>query len=145
MLQTLLADRFQLQLRYDTKELQVYALVVAKNGPKIHALKEGEGGNCGSGFSRAGYFGCKVSMADLAEHLRHQVGSPILDKTGLEGLFDLKLNYDQEALAGRTPAADSDQPSLFSAMQDQLGLRLDAQKAPLPMLVVESIQRPTEN
>ena len=145
MLQTLLADRFRLKLREEAREFQVYALVTGKNGPKIKPLKEGEGGNCGAGWGPNGYFGCKITMTEMAGHFEGQLRHPILDHTGLDGRYDVKLAYDEYSANGRTPPPDYDRPSIFDAIQQELGLRLDAQKAPLKVLVIDSIERPTAN
>jgi len=69
----------------------------------------------------------------------------VFDKTGLEGKFDILLLFDVYSIRGQTPPAGYDQPSLYSALQQQLGLRLEQQKTSMPVIVVDSIQRPTEN
>jgi uncharacterized protein (TIGR03435 family) len=142
MLQTLLADRFKLQLRREVRDFPVYGLLVDRNGPKLRPLKDGEVSRCG----RDNSFACGITTtAQLAKSLKNIVGRPVLDKTGLDGKFDVLLDFDTYSSLGQTPPPDFDKPSLTTALQEQLGLRLEPQKASLPVLVVESIQRPTEN
>jgi uncharacterized protein (TIGR03435 family) len=142
MLQSLLVSRFKLQLRHETKNLAVYELRVAKNGPKLRPMQDGEA----SRRRWDKYFQCGIhTTAQLAKSLTNLVGRPVIDKTGLEGRFDILLDFDVYSSRGETPPPGFDKPSVFKALQDQLGLRLDSQKASFPVLIVESIQRPTEN
>ena len=141
MLRTLLADRFQLKLRQENKEFAVYDLVVDKNGPKAKPLKDGEQETCRPGNSYA----CGIyTFANLAHGIQYFAGRPVLDKTGMGGRFDIKLVFD-EYVPSAAPAPESDKPSLFAALQEQLGLRLEPQKAMLLTLTIESIQRPRGN
>jgi uncharacterized protein (TIGR03435 family) len=73
------------------------------------------------------------------------VGRPVLDKTGISGRFDVLLDFDVYSVRGQTPPPDFDKPSLEKALQEQLGLKLESQKLPMPVLIVESVQRPTQN
>jgi uncharacterized protein (TIGR03435 family) len=142
MLQTLLADRFQLKIRRDPKEFAVYVLVVDKGGPKLTPLKAGESGTCRPGNS----FACGMRRTtQLADGLQPFAGKPVIDKTGLDGDYDIKLDFDE--YEGRTdpPPPGYNKPSLLTAIQDQLGLRLDPQKLSLPALLIESVQRPSGN
>jgi uncharacterized protein (TIGR03435 family) len=108
----------------------------------MRALKAGEPPPCRRGDS----FVCGMTtVAELANWLKYIVGRPVLDKTGVAGRFDLQLDFDIYSIRGQTPPQDYNKPSVFSALQEQFGLRLEPQKAPFPVLVVESIQRPTEN
>ena len=142
MLQSLLADRFKLKLRRETKDFDVYALVVDKSGPKLRPLKDGEASGCG----RDNSFMCGITtVAQLAKMLQYTVGRPVLDKTGLDGRFDVLLDFDTYSSRGQTPPPDYDKPSLSTALREQLGLRLEPRKETFPMLVVETVQRPTEN
>ena len=137
VLQSLLADRFQLKFRRERREISVYDLVVDKSGTRVRPLKEGEASACRNDNS----FSCGITNpTQLAKSLRHFAGRPVLDKTGLDGKFDLLLNFDSSP-----NQADADKPSLFQALQQQLGLRLEPRKASLPVLAIESIQRPSEN
>jgi len=142
MLRSLLADRFKLELRREEREFPVFNLVVGKGGAKLTPLKEGERSKCG----RDNSFVCGItSVAQLAKSLQYTVQRPVLDKTGVEGRFDVLLDFDIYTESGRTPPAGYDKPTLRKALEEQLGLRLEPGKVSLPMLVVESIQRPTEN
>ena len=84
-------------------------------------------------------------MTDLATWLRAIVGRPVLDKTGVAGRFELLLDFDTYSIRGQAPPADYNKPSVFEALKEQFGLRLEPQKAQTQVLVVESIRRPTEN
>ena len=83
--------------------------------------------------------------AELASYLKSAVGRPVFDKTGVDGKFDVLLDFDVYSIRGQTPPADYDKPSLTDALHDQLGLRLVPNKVSLPVLVVERTQRPTAN
>jgi uncharacterized protein (TIGR03435 family) len=142
MLRTLLADRFQLKVHRETKEGNVYALVVAKNGPK---LKEPTGDRSWVSLIRItppdrpglnyALQGRKTSMALFAKELCDQVGRPVLNRTGIQGEFDFRVDYS-------TDDNPETGPSIFAAMQEQLGLRLEATKGPLETLVVDHAEKP---
>jgi uncharacterized protein (TIGR03435 family) len=132
MMQALLAERFKLAAHSTTKEFQVYALVVAKNGPKMKKAAPGDDDmNSKPGHATAR----SVTMDHLAAFLsrpRLGLGRPVLDKTGLEGVFDFTLDW--------TPQ------TIFTALEEQLGLKLEPQKAPIEVLIVDHIEKtPTEN
>jgi uncharacterized protein (TIGR03435 family) len=138
----MLADRFRLKIHRETKEGSVYALVLAKSGPKLTAHTgtsgvTGIGGSSGSG--KASIEGSKASMAGLADHLAGKAGRPVIDKTGLTGEYDFRLEWASEQ------APDSTLPSLFTAIQEQLGLRLESTRGPIEMIVVEGATNPSEN
>jgi uncharacterized protein (TIGR03435 family) len=140
MLQALLIERFKLKFHREEKDMQGFALVVAKNGPKLEKAKddEVEARLSGSTKVREGepitLNGRKCSMEMLANLLSQRGEGPVVDKTGLTGAYNFKLWWD-----------DSATPSLFTALTEQLGLRLEAQKVPVSFFVVESAQRPTAN
>ncbi len=142
MLQTLLADRFHLAVHRDLKEMSAFALVVAKGGPK---LEEGKPGGTSTNTSTGRFEDTGVSMAGLADQLARQLDRPVQDKTGLTGVYNLKLEWtpdDQPGGKGE-PALG---PSIFTALQEQLGLKLQTQKLPVGMIVVDRVDRvPTEN
>jgi uncharacterized protein (TIGR03435 family) len=137
MLQALLEERFQLKLHREIREMPVYALVVAKNGPKLHAAKvEGEteiGGADGHRFSGKG-----VTMKMFAGALSRSQpwDRPILDMTGLTGAFDISLDFARDD--GAAPADSAAGPSIFAALQEQLGLKLEPRKSPMEVLVIDS-------
>lgn len=142
MLRSLLADRFQLRLRRETREFNVYSLLVDKGGPRLVPLKEGEASRCGRNNSAI----CGItSVEQLAAWLKYVVGRPVLDETGVRGRFDVLIDFDTYTTQGRTPPPDYDKPSLQHALSEQLGLRLENKKAPFPVLVIESIERPSGN
>ncbi len=132
MLQNLLADRFQLKLHRESKEVPIYALVAAKNGPRLAESAPGIQGSIG--MSNGHLSGKGVPVAALADRLSgpvFQLGRPVLDRTGFIGVYDFTLDR----------ASDDSAASLFTALQEQLGLRLDAQKGTVEVLVVDSMER----
>lgn len=153
-LQALLAERFQLAIHRETKEAPVYALVVAKNGPKLQESKEG-GPRLMMGRGQLNGQGALMEM--LATVLSNQLGRPVLDKTGLQGKYDFKLEFtpDPGQAAGpfgglapgpdAPPPPDPNGPSIFAAIQEQLGLRLDSQKGPVEMIVIDRVEKASEN
>jgi uncharacterized protein (TIGR03435 family) len=153
MLQQLLTERFQLKVHTETKTLPVYELVVDKGGSKLkvstaleppseeeakaHPEKYKRGGmSMGAGM----FEGTGVKVVSLASQLANTLGKPVQDKTGLTGIYDISLHYRREESNG-----DSGAPSLFSAVQEQLGLKLVAAKGPVVTLVVDGAQRPEGN
>ena len=138
MLRALLEERFKLTTHRETKESQGYALVVAKGGPKLKPASASPGQNA---VYPGGLQGA-VSRSGLAR-LRHwpdPSGRPVIDKTGIQGNYDIQLTY------ARDGTTDSSRPSIFTAIQEQLGLKLESQKIPIEMLVIDRCDRvPTEN
>jgi bla regulator protein blaR1 len=173
MLQALLGDRFKLTVRHETKELSVYALIAAKSGPKLHEAKPGDTypngikGLDGVAVGRPGFMlrgrgwitGQGLPMTALAELLTEQLGRPVVDKTGLTGIYDFKLQWTPDESQGvmfrgaepgpQTPTStsspDSSGPSVFTAIQEQLGLRLESQKGSGEVLVIDHVEKPSEN
>jgi uncharacterized protein (TIGR03435 family) len=143
MLRSLLTDRFKLQFHQEAKEFTAWNLVVDKNGPKLAPLKDGEK-PMPCTITNTNVCGMRTT-AQLANNLHYAVGGPVFDKTGLEGNFNILLIFDAYAIRGQTPPPGYDQPSLFTALQQQLGLRLEQQKTSMPVIVIDSIQRPSEN
>ncbi len=148
MLQGMLADRFGLALHKETRQLPMYSLVVAKGGPKIRAVEAGESRTSG----RAGHFeATKISMQKVADLVAKQAGLPVSNDTGLAGVFDFTLEWSPEAdlkVGAADPAAASGSSgvSIFTALQEQLGLRLESKKGSVEVLVVDRMQRmPTAN
>lgn len=171
MLQALLADRFQLALRRETRELPVYELTVAKGGLKIEATKAGSCvtfdpdtprpplnpnrpppplcGNVGRGifsFVRNSIKSVGISMPKFVETLSGEVGATVVDKTGFTEKFNFRLEFASEQAAGvGTEDASPGDPSIFAALQDQLGLQLKSAKGPVEVLVIDHVERPSEN
>lgn len=142
MLQSLLAERFKLQFHNETKEFSTYDLVVDKNGPKLTPLKEGEDPGC----TRDNTLICGMtSPASVAGWLRNVVGKPVFDKTGITGRYKILLMFDIYSQQGKTPPEGYDQPTMKDALHDQLGLALVPHTQSMPVLVVDGIERPSEN
>lgn len=147
MCKPLLADRFQLKFHHETRQAPSYSLTVAKNGPKLQATAAGVRGYIRPG--RGLIEGKGVTMRGLADFLSGSLGQSVADKTGVIGDFDIRLEwlpiegeldykYDDRPL-------DSNGSSIFTAIQEQLGLRLEASKGPTEVLVIDHIERPSEN
>jgi uncharacterized protein (TIGR03435 family) len=142
MLQGLLADRFKLTLHRETKELPVYALVVGKNGPKL-TTTETETGITSNSNRTSWHVVAKISMRLLAEFLTNQVGRPVVDQTGLTGPYEITLDW---AVDNPTSNEAAPGPSIFTALQEQLGLKLDSTKGPVETIVVDHSEKtPPEN
>jgi uncharacterized protein (TIGR03435 family) len=136
MLQTLLTERFSLMLHRDRQELPVYALVVGKNGSKLQAVSAGDiQSRLRRDNATATLTGTKMSMADLADSLSGQVDRPVVDKTGLTGVFDVTLKW--------TPAEKhaTPDPALFTAIEEQLGLKLEAEKDLVEVLIIDHAEK----
>ena len=156
MFQQILADRFKLVAHHETRELPVYVLTIAKNGPK---LKESAPDDPGTARRKGIMFGFgKVTATDgslsmFIAPLSRQLGRTIVDKTGLTGNYDFTLEWTPEGAAappaGGSPsgAAPPDQsgPDIFIAFQEQLGLKLASAKGPVDVVVIDHIERPSEN
>jgi uncharacterized protein (TIGR03435 family) len=173
LIQSLLADRFQLKLSHGTKELPVYALVVAKDGPKIQEAKPGDAypngikrpdgrpaGSAGMMAMGPGELtGQGVPITFLVQQLSQQLGRKVLDQTGLKGIYDLNLKWTpdpgsaamMQGPPGAGPAPDNapppytSGPSIFTAVQEQLGLKLEATKGPVEILIIDHVAQPSEN
>ena len=154
MMQKLLADRFQLKFHREKKELSVYAIVVAKSGPKL-TKSESDSQLPGLFFRGLGNLPARnATMGDFAGLLQSAVlDKPVVDQTGLAGRYDFTLKWTpdefQFAGLGIKPPAPTDSadapPDLFTAMQQQLGLKLESTKAPAEVLVIDHIEKPSEN
>jgi uncharacterized protein (TIGR03435 family) len=142
MLQTLLAERFKLALHRDRKEAQGYVLVIGKGGPKFHESK-GEGASTMTP-GRFGFVAQRISTAQLAEYLAIPFRRPVLDLTGLTGRYDIALDLTIHAGSEVRP---EDMASLvLSAVQEQLGLKLEARKGPVEIFVIDHVEKtPTGN
>jgi uncharacterized protein (TIGR03435 family) len=174
MLQSLLEDRFQLKTHRETRDLPGYALTLVKGGkltppkegscqafdPQTPPPPPGQAGFAPCGFVRtamgpAGLLmqGGKVGMKELARVLSMSLGRPVSDQTGFTGVFDLNLEFAPDAsLAGlprptgaSEPPPDNGRATIFSALQEQLGLKLEAAKSPVDVLVIDHVERPSAN
>jgi uncharacterized protein (TIGR03435 family) len=144
MLQALLADRFQLKVHRETADVPVYALAVGRNGSKMKAIAPDA---AGGGHVRTTGKGVhmettKGTMEQLARQLSNTAGRPVIDRTGLTGFYAYTLDWFPENLA---QPPDLDAPSMFQALQDQLGLRLESTKGPVEKLVIDHAEKPSEN
>jgi uncharacterized protein (TIGR03435 family) len=175
MLQPLLEERFHLKVHEESRELPVYALVIAKRGPKLAASQKDSctqvdpsappppqpsSPPCGrlrvmAGATAWQIQGGSIGTPELVRTLERILGHPVLDRTGLTGTYDIHVEFTLDALAAGladmamaiTPAAASDKapPSIITAVQEQLGLRLESTKGPVDVLVIDHVERPTAN
>lgn len=155
MLQALLADRLKLTIHRGTKEAAGFELILAKNGPKLQESKpvdpDADPAKAGGGMSmfarRQGYelTAQNYSMPLIASWLISAVRGPVIDKTGLTAKYDFKLQYSDQDAASSPSAQDASWPSIFTALQEQLGLKLQPARVPLETIVIDHIERPSEN
>jgi uncharacterized protein (TIGR03435 family) len=159
MLQALLAERCKMMTHRETKDLPVFSLVIAKNGPKLVEANPDEITSISTSRNGASELitGKARSIADLARWLSVSLGCPVLDMTGLTGKYDFKLEWTPDdaptqpsaggAASNPPPPAsvDSSGPSLFTAIQEQLGLKLESGKGPVEIIVIDHIERPSGN
>ena len=172
LIQSLLADRFKLKVSHETKELPIYVLVVGKNGPKLLEAKPGDTYRSGMkspdgrplgrpghlSVVRGQFTGQGIPLEALVVALSQEVGHLVVDQTGLKGKYDIALQStpDQgqamfKGLEDGKPATDnvlppdSSAPSIFTAVQEQLGLKLLSTKGPVEVIVIDHIERPSEN
>jgi uncharacterized protein (TIGR03435 family) len=133
MLQNMLADRFALRTHHEMREGTAYVLTVAKNGSKLKQSQT-QSTNVRVGANSIQLEGAPLSR--LAQQLSGILERPVIDRTGLEGTYDASLTWAD---------AQPDQPSVFTAIQDQLGLNLISQRAPIDTLIIDSIAAPSAN
>jgi uncharacterized protein (TIGR03435 family) len=144
----LLIDRFHLATHRETKQLQVYLLVVAKDGPKLTAHNDGTGSGTRRACGRLA--GKRLTMDTFATVLSRQFDRDVLNRTGLSGKYDFQLDWTPDSGPCPTPP-DSEAgsatapPSIFTAIQQQLGLKLESSKGPVEFLVIDRVERPSEN
>lgn len=147
-MQAVLRDRFGLVLRAEKRELPMYVLTVAKSGPKL-AAPENPGGGISFNINNSQQITARSStMNMLSTALAQLLGHYVQDETGLDGSYDFKLEF-APPLAGPPSrpeeTADTGRPSIFTALTEQTGLRLESKKGPVPVLVIDKLQKPTEN
>jgi uncharacterized protein (TIGR03435 family) len=175
MLQGLLEDRFQLKIHRQTSEGPVYFLSIARGGPKLHSFTEGSctlysifpppplppgKEYCRrliSARSPASAEAQGATLDEFSKMLLAVLDRPVIDKTGITGRFDIRVEFSREGTKmagmpllqpndGRPPAVDpTGPPSIFTALQEELGLRLESGKGPVETLVIDHIERPSEN
>jgi len=148
LLRSLLEDRFQLKVHRETREGAVFNLVVGKNGSRLKETAEKGAHSSGSGHGGpdvAEMTGTGYSIEDLIRRLADHVDRPIIDKTNLSGKFDFKLTFDPRPLVSADSLNQSVSADIFTALQEQLGLKLESSKGPVEVLVIDSVQKPSEN
>ncbi len=145
MIQKLLADRFQLKFHSEKRELPVYAIHIAKGGPKLTPAAHPDHGS----GQRANGHGTEITvlmtsatMADFVLDMQFFLDRPLIDQTGLTGKYDITLRYTHDEANTTDPDAP---PGLFTAIQEQLGLKLDAVKAPTDVFVIDQVEQPSPN
>lgn len=151
MFRSVLAERFQLRFHHETKDEPVYHLVVAKGGPKLSTKPLPPQGICGDMQARmtatrmpgriTGTCTPNLSMDQLAHNLTHILERPVFDKTGLTGKYAFNMRWSPE---GTEPARDAP-PAIFTAIQEQLGLKLEPAKDSLEMIVIDRAEPPSKN
>lgn len=143
MEQSLLADRFKLKVHFETREMPGFALVVAKSGPKLRPAKDGESTRLSV---RQNEMTATAISIDQWIHSPFLGGRVVVDQTGLTGTYDFTLTWsEQSAASGPGQENGTDAPSLFTAVQEQLGLKLVPTKVPVEVIVVDSVERPSAN
>jgi uncharacterized protein (TIGR03435 family) len=166
MVQSLLDDRFKLKIHRETRELPIYSLTLAKSGAKPGpGLVESAAGACGPVNAESAplaavcgavspgpgrIWGQRGHISQLADRLSTILGRTVVDKTGLSGVYDIELTYTPDPSMAQQlppgfPGSDIPGPSLFTAMQEQLGLKLTAGKGPVEVIVVDSAEKPAAN
>jgi uncharacterized protein (TIGR03435 family) len=158
MMQAMLADRFGLAIHRESKEVAGYALVTGKNGPRFHAAESEQNemmlGRSPSSGQRT-LNARRSKMADLASILADLLGKPVEDKTGLEGLFDFAMEWTPDSVSERslkpgaekveTPGDGQTGPSIFTALQETLGLKLETKKVMVGAVVIDHAEKPSAN
>ncbi len=142
MLRGLLVERFAMKWHEETREMPVYALVQAKGGARLAASASESAQpviNGGGGAGAKTLVFTKVGMKLLAFYLGNQVDRAVVDRTGLSGEYDFRLTWAPDE------TADSTEPSMFRALQEQLGLRLEARRGPVSVLVVDQMRPASPN
>jgi uncharacterized protein (TIGR03435 family) len=165
LLRALLADRLGLVVRHESKDSPVYDMVVGKGGPKLKASPDLPDSDQHPSLSSAplafvdGRLGIccgraelhRVTMLRFAEMLAAQTDRPVIDRTGIAGMFEIPLRWAAEDQHGKSgydsppPVDTSNEGSIYSALQEQLGLKLEPRRAPLEYLFVERVERPADN
>ncbi len=155
MVQTLLADRCKMVVHRENKDLSVYSLVIAKNGSKLQEASPDDNARAGMGLKGRGgpLVARAVPIPVLAQQLSSLLNRTVMDKTGLAGKYNFTLQWTPDETQGPTygkdlgppPAQDTGGPSLYTALQEQLGLKLESTKSPVEVVVIDHIERPSGN
>jgi uncharacterized protein (TIGR03435 family) len=140
LLQNLLGDRFRLKIHQESRNLPIYALRLGKGGPKFPEHKGDAGAiHTSRGAEKIRITAERFSMSQLAGILNRQLDRVVDDKTGLQGYYDFSLEWDPNQ------APDSQTPSLFAALEEQMGLKLEASRGSVPVLVIDHAEKPHAN
>jgi uncharacterized protein (TIGR03435 family) len=153
MMQKLFAERFALQVHEEKRKMEAYVLIVNKDGPKMTKTANASSPTNVLMYPQGVIIAKSATIADLAQWLRSIFGQPVMDKTGIEGRWDFTMKWtpDERQFAdvpesARRPADDANPPPpLFTAIQEQLGLKLETQKTDVPVLVVDHVAHPSPN
>jgi uncharacterized protein (TIGR03435 family) len=139
--QSMLATRFRMKYHREAKEMQVYALTVAKGGPKLPVNTGGGDASThlASNAHHVSLTSTHISMPRFAELLAKRLDRDVIDKTGLTGVYDVKLDWSPDL------STDTGFSSIFTALQEQLGLKLESGNGPVEIIAIDNIERPTEN
>lgn len=147
MLQNLLAARFRLKLHRDIRQINGYALLVANGGLKISPVDTSRctppNGSCGFNATPTEIVARGMSMDQLATRLSRSIGQTVVNRTGVSGIFDYRVQWTQDDQF-REPGASAS-PAIFTALTEQLGLRLQSQRVPIEVLVIDGVDRPTSD
>ncbi|HEY4084912.1 MAG TPA: TIGR03435 family protein [Bryobacteraceae bacterium] len=135
MLKKLLEERFHVRWHADTREMSAYALKVDTGGSKLSPAREGQ-----ADMRMGNLKAPSMTLDSLCQILEFDAGRPVVDQTGLAGPYAIELHYARDAAV-----ADTSLPSLFTAVREQLGLRLEAAKLPVKVFVIDDAQRPSDN
>ena len=148
-LKKLLAERFQLVVHKETRELPVYALVLAKGGVKMQPNTSPDGSPQNMMTNRASFRATRASLDSIAKALGSITSRPVHDETGLKEYWDFKLEWTPDAAAAAPDAverpAEAAGPTLFTALQEQMGLKLESRKGPVEIVVIDRAEHPSEN
>jgi uncharacterized protein (TIGR03435 family) len=160
MTQAVLEDRLKLKVHFGTKEVSMYQLVIAKGDPKLHEAKPGDTyanglkapdgtpiAGAGAMMGRGFFTGQQVTISGLLNSLKGATGRDVIDKTGLTGKYDIALHWvaDPHPTSPDSATPEDVGPSIFTALQEQLGLRLEPTKGDVKTLIIDHIEPPTPN
>jgi len=150
MVQALLADRFRLRVHHETRPVPVYALLPGKNGVRLKPVQDGSNPTFDFAPQGGNLRGTNAGMAGFIKVLQRWLDRPVVDKTGFTESFDVMLSWAPGPENTRfalplAPDSDDNRPDIFAAIQAQLGLRLNAERDPLDVIVVDHVERPSSN
>lgn len=146
MMQALLADRFQLKVHHETRDLPIYSLVIAKGGSKLKPTDPNDPRGSSSSWSNGQLTLQAAPLESLLYFLSGTLHRKVVDNTGLSGKYDTSLRWSSDEVGNAQPDPTTNAaPSLFTALQEQLGLKLESTKGPVDTIVVDHVAQPSEN